>query len=115
MTTNFWYFALSLAAAVVRMVSMDSSFASRIKLQVLIITTSASSRSEGIHPFSFKSPSMTSLSTRFLGQPRLIMRTVFGEWLMRGYFAVGPAVDAPGMLNTSTPRGGEKVKRESGR
>src|SRR4030043_1429579 len=86
-TTSRRHFPCSLAAAMARIVSTDSSCASRMKPQVLMMTTSASSRAEGTQPFSCRRPSITSLSTIFFGHPRLIMRTVPGDLLTAGLFS----------------------------
>ena len=65
-----------LRAATSRMVSIDSCLASSMKAQVLTITVSASSSERTIScPCEANSPSMISLSTRFLAQPRQIMPT----------------------------------------
>jgi len=54
------------------MVSMDSSAADSMKLQVLTTMACASSGSSvGIQPACFSRPSMSSLSTWFLAHPRL--------------------------------------------
>ncbi len=60
------------------MASMDSSVASRMKLQVFTIITSAWV-SSGVMMWSLldRRPSMTSESTRFLGHPRLVTCTLF--------------------------------------
>src|SRR5215211_1148103 len=56
--------------------SIDSSLAESIKAQVLTTSTSASSARDVISiPRCKTLPSMTSASTRFLAQPRLIMPT----------------------------------------
>ncbi len=60
-----------LSSATERIVSIASFFASSIKPQVLTITRSAPSTSGEIaKPFCFKSASIASASTWFLGQPR---------------------------------------------
>src|SRR5215208_6961137 len=72
-----------------KIASIDSSLAESMKAQVLITSTSASSACEVISiPRCKTLPSMTSASTRFLAQPRLIMPT-----LMRfaGELAAGTA------------------------
>ena len=52
------------------MASIDSCLASPMKAQELIRITSASpASSTSLYPSSSKLPSMTSLSTRFFGQP----------------------------------------------
>jgi hypothetical protein len=72
------------------MVSIDSCFASSMKAQVLITTVSASSRSWTIWwPRRPSSPSIISLSTRFFGQPRLIMPTRDGCSLREEAFIAG--------------------------
>src|SRR5277367_5683455 len=51
---------------------MDSCFAGSMKLQVLTTITSASSgRGVSWWPLDARAPIITSLSTRFLGQPKL--------------------------------------------
>ena len=66
--------ALSLAAA--RIASTDSFLASSTNPHVLTITASASSWSSTTsNPLANRSPSITSPSTVFLGQPRLTMDT----------------------------------------
>src|SRR5205809_2491305 len=60
-----------------KIASIDSSFAESMKAQVLTTSTSASSAHEVISiPRCKTLPSMTSASTRFLAQPRLIMPTL---------------------------------------
>src|SRR5580698_3758672 len=60
------------------MASIDSSLAESMKAQVLTMRTSASSASAVISmPWARTPPNMTSASTRFLAQPRLIMPTFF--------------------------------------
>ena len=59
------------------MASIDSSLAESINAQVLTTRTSASSGRDVISiPRCKTLPSMTSASTRFLAQPRLIMPTL---------------------------------------
>ena len=56
---------------------MDSRLAGSMKLQVLTTNTSASSARGTIsQPPPASMPSITSLSTRFLGQPRLTIPTL---------------------------------------
>src|SRR5579872_4056878 len=63
---------MRLYSASSKIVSIDSFLASPMKPHVLTTMTSASSGSSTIrHPPSPATPSMTSLSTRFLTQPRL--------------------------------------------
>ena len=58
-------------SAISRMVSMDSCLARSMNAQVFTMTTSAPSASVVISwPACSAMPSMTSESTRFLGQPR---------------------------------------------
>ena len=66
--------------AISRIVSIDSCWALPIKEQVLTTMTSASSAS-GVSsaPACASMPIMTSLSTRFLGQPRLTKPTLVGR------------------------------------
>ena len=61
-----------LCSAISRMVSTDSCLAGSMKLQVLTTMTSASSgRGVSSWPLRASWPIMTSVSTRFFGQPRL--------------------------------------------
>src|ERR1035441_8904451 len=61
------------------MVLMDSCLAGSMKAQVLTMMTSASSgRGVSSYPWCARIPSITSLSTRFLGQPRLTIPTCLG-------------------------------------
>src|ERR1035437_2683366 len=61
------------------MVLMDSCLAGSMKAQVLTMMTSASSgRGVSSYPWCARIPSITSLSTRFLGQPRLTIPTFLG-------------------------------------
>src|SRR5271165_981689 len=60
--------------------SIDSSLAESINAQVLTITTSASSASAVTSmPLATISPSITSASTRFFAQPRLIIPTLTAD------------------------------------
>ncbi len=79
---------LPLSSAISRMASIDSFFASPMKPQVLTTITSASAASSTCaKPASRATPSMTSESTRFLGQPRLT------KWMVCGPSGAGvPAV-----------------------
>src|SRR5689334_23386067 len=64
------------------MVSTDSCCAASMKLQVFTTSTSASSaRGVSSYPLRARIPIMTSLSTRFLGHPRL-MNPTFGMIIM---------------------------------
>src|SRR5215469_10582034 len=82
-TINF-FAPTDLWRAISRMVLTDSCCALSMKEQVFTTMTSASSaRGTNSAPFCASMPIMTSLSTRFLGQPRLTNPTlgaVFGGW-----------------------------------
>ncbi len=67
----------ALCCAISRMASTDSCFAESMNEQVLTTSTSAFSGDEVISaPALWSRPIMTSLSTRFLGQPRLTKPTL---------------------------------------
>ena len=67
------------------MVSMDSAFASSTKPQVLMTMASASSAASMIsNPLLKRSPSRTSPSTVFLGQPRETIDTFMGSGAVAG-------------------------------
>jgi hypothetical protein len=77
-TTSFLQAPTFLYSASSKMVSIDSFFASPMKPHVLTTMTSASSGSSTIfQPPPVATPSMTSVSTRFLTQPRLT------KWILR--------------------------------
>src|SRR5690242_8657000 len=71
------------------MVSTDSFLAGSIKLQVLTTSTSAwSGCGVSSWPLATSWPIITSLSTRFLGQPRLMKPTF--KVVLSGYRSTGP-------------------------
>src|SRR5205085_4354306 len=71
--------AETLCCAICRMVSTDSCLAVSMNEQVFTTITSASSaRGVICAPAEASMPIMTSLSTRFLGQPRLTKPTLVG-------------------------------------
>src|SRR2546427_490698 len=71
-TTRRWARPIFLYSAISRMVSMDSCLAGSMKLHVFTTSTSAwSGCGVSSCPRATSSPIMTSLSTRFLGQPKL--------------------------------------------
>src|SRR5438876_4661546 len=72
-TTSRLHRPLFLSSAISRIVSIDSRFELSMKLQVLTMMTSASDLSVvTVWPAFCRRPSITSLSTRFFGHPRLI-------------------------------------------
>src|SRR5258708_1846399 len=78
-TTSLRAFPVILCRAISRMVSTDSCLAVSIKEQVFTTITSASSACVVISaPPLWRMPIMTSLSTRFLGHPRLTKPTLTG-------------------------------------
>src|SRR5687768_16075867 len=77
-TTSVVQRPLFLCSAISRMVSIDSCFALSMKAQVLTTSTSASAASRvSWCPACWASPSITSESTRFLGQPSDTMPIFF--------------------------------------
>src|SRR5258707_8990031 len=69
---SFWARPILLYSAISRIVSIDSFLAGSMKLHVLTTSTSAwSGCCVSSCPRETSSPIMTSLSTRFLGQPKL--------------------------------------------
>src|SRR5215470_11823367 len=75
---SFFALPLVLCCAISRMVFTDSCLAESINEHVFTTITSASSALFVISaPALFKIPIITSLSTRFLGQPRLTNPTFF--------------------------------------
>src|SRR4029077_16957835 len=78
-TTSFRARPAVLCFAISRMVLIDSCWALAMNEQVLTTITSASSASEtSFAPACCSRPIITSLSTRFLGQPRLTKPTRVG-------------------------------------
>ena len=78
LTTSFLQAPTRLYSASSKIVSIDSFFASPMKPQVLTTMTSASSGSSTTRqPSRPATPSITSVSTRFLTQPRLT------KWILR--------------------------------
>src|SRR5947208_79023 len=76
-TTSLRQRPVFLNSAISRMVSIDSRRAGSMKVQVLTTITSASDGSRvKSYPPRRRVPSITSLSTRFLGQPRLTIPTL---------------------------------------
>src|SRR5216117_3711486 len=72
-TTSRLHRPFFLSSAISRIVSIDSRFELSMKLQVLTMMTSASDLSVvTVWPAFCRRPSITSLSTRFFGHPRLI-------------------------------------------
>src|SRR3989337_1959076 len=73
--------------------SIDSSLASPMKPQVFTMRPSASSSfTTAWAPASFRMPSISSESTRFLGQPRLTRHIFWGAGLdIEGYFTLNRA------------------------
>src|SRR4029453_6349128 len=105
-TTSFSHVPFVLCPAISRIVSIDSSVAGWMKLQVFTTITSASAGSSTITNASASNrPAMISLSTRFFGQPRLTRWTRF----MTGSHSVG-ADD----LSAGRDRKGEAGVRELG-
>ena len=122
MTTTFFFWPLSaLSAAAARMASTDSFFASSTNPQVFTMTASASSWSSTTsNPLLKRSPSITSPSTVFLGQPKDTMDTFarFSSSLASLGF-VGSAMEARGTAAAAgdfplrpRPRGAHRRARE---
>src|SRR5918999_1089964 len=79
-TTSLRQLPVFLCSAISRMASIDSCFALSMKAQVFTTSTSASAASRvSSWPACCASPSITSESTRFLGQPREIMPIFIGD------------------------------------
>src|SRR5262245_29476480 len=79
-TTSCRQLPVFLCSAISRMASIDSCFALSMKAQVLTTSTSAAAGSRvSSCPDCWASPSITSESTRFLGQPREIMPIFIGD------------------------------------
>src|SRR5438876_2793569 len=87
-TTSFCARPSVLSRAISRIVSTDSCCALPINEQVLTTMTSASSAREvNSAPAWVSKPIMTSLSTRFLGQPKLTNPTLRREALLESVFS----------------------------
>jgi hypothetical protein len=79
------------ATAISRMVSTDSSLAASMNPQVFTTMTSAASGSStGAKPDSPETPSITSVSTRFLAHPREMKWMVFGAGMASLVAPTGP-------------------------
>src|SRR5215510_7134084 len=89
-TTRRWARPIFLYSAISRIVSMDSCLARSIKLHVLTTSTSAwSGCGVSSCPRATSSPIMTSLSTRFLGQPKLTNPTFNDLFSVETIFFIG--------------------------
>src|ERR1700690_3491680 len=101
-TTNRFAFPPVLCPAISRIVSTDSCCALPMKEQVLTTITSASSAA-GVSstPACASIPIMTSLSTRFLGQPRLTKPTLVGRAPAGPVLPLCKGRDAAGRVSTT--------------
>src|SRR5262245_1941679 len=92
-TINFCALPVTLCCAISRMVLTDSCLAESMNEQVLMTMTSASSAFAVIWAPPVESmPIITSLSTRFLGQPRLTKPTFTGAGQGAAFCGVRGAV-----------------------